>query len=69
VSLAVDSCACAVCRKDMPPTDRLPWGEGAAHFACAVRQALNMTRRGRVLMLARRRMANDNGRLAERGAR
>jgi hypothetical protein len=58
---------CSVCHEETPAADRLPWPGGVAHFGCAGKKALGMSGRGRVVMLVRRRMANDNP--SARGAR
>jgi hypothetical protein len=46
---------CICCGKFLPRTDALPVGGGVAHFACVARMQTTGARRGRVLVMVRRR--------------
>ena len=46
-SSAHEACDCVYprcfdCNKECDPGDRIPWGQGVAHFECATRQALTV---------------------------
>ena len=45
---------CAVCLRDTPEDDRLPYRKGVAHAACAIRVQLSMLSGTRFVVLAGR---------------